>query len=206
MITCKEGQHHLVRMRKGFLGSTEMLKIMTHWRSSGGYRTVGCWERCPPSPPRTLSSQSPRRSSAPSIWILHRCQRSHSHEICQPQNVDLSLKNCKKIVKKRVPFNCFYRGNAQFYMMYGDAWNCMWEKWGRIRMICTLGASRWSQIHALRIHPAEDADKVRHKAGDGALEDGIIAEYHRLVERVTLVRLLRNWKLKFDQELCSPGE
>ena len=29
MITCKEGQHHLVRMRRGFLGSTEMLKIMT---------------------------------------------------------------------------------------------------------------------------------------------------------------------------------
>ena len=32
MITCKEGQHHLVRMRKGFLGSTEMLKIMTQQR------------------------------------------------------------------------------------------------------------------------------------------------------------------------------
>ena len=58
----------------------------------------------------------------------------------------------------------------------------------------------------LAVHPASDGDKVRHKAGDGALEDGIIAEYHRLVERVTLVRLLRNWKLKFDQELCSLGE
>ena len=32
MITCKEGQHHLVRMRRGFLGSTEMLKIMTQQR------------------------------------------------------------------------------------------------------------------------------------------------------------------------------
>ena len=114
---------------------------------------------------------------------------------------NIAKKGCKKGFHSIVS-----RGNAQFYMMYGDAWNCIWEKWGRIRMICTQGARWCSQIHALRIHPAEDADKVRHKAGDGALEDGIIAEYHRLVERVTLVRLLRNWKLKFDQELCSLGE
>ena len=91
--------------------------------SSDGYPTVGCWEHCPPSPPRTLSSQSPRRSSAPSIWILHRCQQSHSHEICQPQNVDLSLKNCKKRYEKGF-HSIVSRGNAQFYMMYGDAWKC----------------------------------------------------------------------------------
>ena len=87
------------------------------WHSSDGYRTVGCWEHCPPSPPRTLSSQSPRRSSAPSIWILHRCQQSHSHEICQPQNVDLSLKNCKK--KKYMK-----KGSIQLFLeaMHNSTW------------------------------------------------------------------------------------
>ena len=72
----------------------------------------------------------------------------------------------------------------------------MWEKWGRIRMICTQGASRCSQIHALRVHPAEDADKVRHKAGDGALEDGIIPQNYVLIVYFCQIVLKYNWNGK----------
>ena len=202
MITCKEGQHHLVRMRKGFLWSTEMLKIMTlqRWLPDSWLLRMLPSESTQDSvvtkSETKLGTEHLNIASLPAITF----SRNMSTSKCWLVTEKLQ-KKCKKGFHSIVS-----RGNAQFYMMYGDAWNCMWEKWGRIRMICTQGARWCSQIHALRVHPVEDADKVRHKAGDGALEDGIIAEYHRLVERVTLVRLLRNWKLKFDQELCSPGE
>ena len=41
----------------------------------------------------------------------------------------------------------------------------------------------------LAVHPAGDGDKVRHKAGDGALEDSVIGEHNILIVSLRVVRL-----------------
>ena len=47
----------------------------------------------------------------------------------------------------------------------------------------------YSELMALGIEPATDCQKVSHKAGHGALEDGVIALYDGLMEGVGIIVL-----------------
>ncbi len=38
-----------------------------------------------------------------------------------------------------------------------------------------------SQLHPLRVDPAQHVEKIRHKAGDAALEQRGISRHHRLL-------------------------
>ena len=51
----------------------------------------------------------------------------------------------------------------------------------------------------LAVNPSLNSDKVRHEAGNVALEDDVIAENHILPEGVRLIILADRWKGgKFD--------
>jgi hypothetical protein len=48
--------------------------------------------------------------------------------------------------------------------------------------LCTKGlAPAPSQLHPLGVDPADHVEKIRHKAGDAALEQRGISRHHRLL-------------------------
>ena len=109
-----------MRMRKGFLGSTEMLKIMTQlwWLPDSWllrtFPSESTQDSVVTKSETKLGTEHLNIASLPAITF----SRNMSTSKCW-----LVTEKLQKIYEKGF-HSIVSRGNAQFYMMYGDAWKC----------------------------------------------------------------------------------